>query len=362
MPPKVINWWKVDFDESDIASVATAIQSKCISMGKITEKLEQDLAAKLDVPYVIACSSGSAALLMTLIALEIREGDEVILPDRTWIACLNALAILGATPILIDVKKNIPTMDLTNIEKKITKKTKAIIPSPLNGRKEDMDRIWQIARENDLFVVEDAAQALFSMNNGAFIGTQSRFSIFSLGIAKLITSGQGGFITVRRHEDYEKLKLIRNNGVHNLPGKNPYKCMGLNFKITDFQSALALNSLKKLTQKKSNLLDVYKTYEKGLENIKGISLIPVNTDEGELPLYIEALSEKRLELITELDLNNIEAKIFIDSLHTSPVIKSTGLFPNSDTFEKKGLVLPCGPDQALFDIERVIQIIKHINN
>ena len=162
-----IQWWRTNFSEEDIEKVGESIRNENISMGRVTEELEQRLAEALDVPYVVATTSGSIAILLALMALGIKAGDEVIVPNRSWIASAHAPMMLGAKPVLVDVLPDRPVMDTSKIREKITSRTKAIITVPLNGLAVEMDEVWEIAKEYGLIVVEDSAQALFSKYQGS---------------------------------------------------------------------------------------------------------------------------------------------------------------------------------------------------
>ena len=142
----MVPWWRTSFGEDAIAEVTRAIREECISQGPVTLEFETKLAEALDVPYVIATTSGSMSLLMALMALGIGPGDEVIIPNRTWIATAHAPKMLGATVVTVDVLSDVPIMDVSQIREKITPRTKAVIPVPLNGRAVNMDEVWMIAR------------------------------------------------------------------------------------------------------------------------------------------------------------------------------------------------------------------------
>ena len=193
----MIPWWKTTFGEQEIQKVTEAISNGHISQGPITEEFETRLAEALDVPYVVATTSGSVALLMALMAFGIQPDDEVIVPNRTWIATAHAVKMIGAKVVLVDVQPDLPIMEVAQLEQKITPRTKAIIPVHLSGRSADMDAIREIAKAHGLLIIEDAAQALFSKYRGEYCGTQSDAGCFSFSVAKLLPTGQGGAIAIR---------------------------------------------------------------------------------------------------------------------------------------------------------------------
>ena len=358
-----ISWWSRNFDAGEIASIADAIASGCVSQGAVTAELENRLAKALNVPYVVATTSGSMALFMAMMALGIKRGDEVIIPNRTWIATAHAPMILGAKVVLTDVLAHIPIMDVSKIKEKITSRTKAIIPVSLNGRAVEMDEVWNIAKEYGLSVVEDVAQGLFSryrgQYSGKFMGTASDMGCFSFSIPKLITTGQGGFIVTKRKDIYETLKRIRMHGVDDVIDCTFHQ-LGFNFRFTDIQAAFGLKQFDRLEERMTHLKEIYSLYERNIKNIPFLKFIPINMAQGEMPLYTEVLCKKREQLINFLASRDIETRPFYPNLDTASYLGISGEFPNSKIFAEQGLILPCGPEQSLENIKRVIEALEFL--
>jgi len=357
--PANISWWKVNYSDADIKKVTESIHNENISMGKITEEFEQRIAYELGVPYIVATTSGSVALLMALMAVGIKAGDEVIVPNRTWIATAHAPMMLGAKPVLVDVLPDRPIMNTSRIREKITSRTKAIMPVQLNGRAVEMEEVWKVAKEYDLTVVEDSAQGLFSKYKRKYMGTLSDAGCFSLSVAKLIPTGQGGFIATRRKDIYDKMRLMRTHGVDNVNAGTPFLTMGFNFRYTDLQASIGLVQLSKVKKRIDNLKLVYEKYRSILSELDYLKLIPVNIEQGEIPLYIEVLTEEREKLVKHLISHNIETRPFYPDLDSAVHLKCHNDFPNARLFGKQGLVLPCGPDQPIENVERVLMELKH---
>src|SRR5437773_288088 len=175
-----ISWWRTQFGEEEIRLITEAIANEHISQGPVTADFERRVGETLGVPYVVATTSGSMAILMSLMAAGVGPGDEVIVPNRTWIATAHAPLLLGAKAVLIDVVKDGLVMDVGQLEQKITPRTKAIIPVHLNGRSVNMKEVNRIAGKRSIKVVEDAAQAFCSRNADGFLGIQSFAGCFSL--------------------------------------------------------------------------------------------------------------------------------------------------------------------------------------
>ncbi len=358
---KTIPWWRVKFSEDDVEKVSESIRNGKMSMGSVTEEFEQRMAEALDVPYVVATSSGSIALLMSLMALGIKAGDEVIIPNRTWIATAHAPMMLGAKPVLVDVLSDRPVMDTSLIKEKINSKTKAIIPVQLCGCAVEMEEVWKIAKEYNLAVVEDTAQGLFSKYNGTYMGTQSEIGCFSMAVSKLVSTGQGGFTVTRNKQLYEQMKLIRTHGVANVKAATPFTGMGFNFRYTDIHASIGLVQLDKVNDRIENLKKLYEKYKSGLSDLNFLKLIPLDIERGEIPLYIEVLVEERERLVEYLFSNNIETRLIYPDLDSAIHLECKGDFPNTQVFGKQGLVLPCGPDQSIENVDRVLKSLQTYN-
>lgn len=353
----MISWWRTQFGEEEIKHMADSIRHEHLSQGPVTTEFEHQISDILDIPYVTATTSGSMAILMALIAAGIRPGDEVIVPNRTWIATAHAPLLLGAKVVMVDVEAYCPIMDVTQIEQNITPRTKAIIPVHLNGRSVNMDEVNRIAKEHDLLVIEDAAQAFCSTNKNGFLGCQSLAGSFSLSLAKLISTGQGGFVVTRNEEIYARLNLMRTHGVDDLINSS-YTKMGFNFRFTDILASIGIEQLKRLPRHIERVKAIYEKYASVMDELPFLKFIPVNIEAGEIPIYVEVLCLYRDELIKYLVSNGIQARPFYPDLDTAGYLGCSREFPNSRKFGEKGLFLPCGPNQSLDIIDRVIEILK----
>ena len=316
------------------------------------------MAEALEVPYVVATTSGSVALLITLMALGIKAGDEVIVPNRTWIATAHAPMMLGAKPVLVDVMQERPVMDTSKIREKINSRTRAIISVSLCGCAVNMEEVWQVARDHDLFVVEDVAQGLFSKYQGEYMGTRSDAGCFSMAISKLVSTGQGGFVATKKKELYKLMQLIRTHGVKDVTSASPFLRMGFNFRYTDLHASLGLVQLAKVQERIDNLKIIYSKYREALKKIEWLKLVPVHVEKGEIPLYVEVLVKERENLVQHLASRNIQTRPIYPDLDTAKHLDCRDDFPNTRVFGKEGLVLPCGPDQSMENVERVLRELE----
>lgn len=354
---KKINWWRTDFGEKEIEKVTASIADEHISQGPVTEEFERTVAQKLEVPYVVATTSGSIAMLMSLLAAGVEPEDEVIVPNRTWIATAHAPLLLGAKVVFVDVEPNRPIIDASKIETKVTKKTKVIMPVHLNGRSADMEAINKIAQDHGLIVIEDAAQAFCSRNKNGFLGTQSFAGCFSLSVAKIISTGQGGFVVTREENIYKRLISVRTHGVGDVINVQ-YSQKGFNFRFNDILASMGVIQVGRVDERIEYVKLIYAKYAGAIASLPFLKLIPVNVSAGEIPIYVEVLCPEREKLMAFLQSNSIQTRPFYPDLDSAGYFKVNGEFANSRPYGKQGLFLPSGPSQPLENIDYVIEVLK----
>jgi len=357
----MIRWWRTDFGTREADAIANAVLSRHISQGPITLEFEEKLGEILDVPHVVAVSSGSAALTVALMALDVQVGDEVLVPSRSWIATAHAVSLIGAVPVFVDVEIDRPLMRVSTLKKFLTNRTKAIIPVHLNGRAVDMSGILEFAKENNIKVIEDAAQALYSKNYKGFLGTQSDVGCFSLSVAKLISTGQGGFLVTRDQSIAERIRAIRTHGLHDVQDVVRWGRQGFNFRMTDMQAAIGLVQLSRIDEKANRVRRIYKRYEEWLNQIEEVTLVAVDLEAGELPIYNEVLNPNRDQFMTEMYKHGIETRRFFPDMKDADYLTGHS-DPDGDArhFALNGLTLPSGPDQLLEDVDFVGDTINKL--
>lgn len=352
-----ISWWRTSFGEEEARRVGESIAHEHISQGPVTEEFEHRLAEFLDVPHVLATTSGSVAELLSLLALGVGPGDEVIVPNRTWIATAHAPMILGAKAVLVDVEPHRPIIDPEGIERAITPRTKAIVPVHLNGRSANMDAVRRLAEQHGLWVVEDAAQALGSRNRSGLLGTQSDIGFFSLSVAKIIATGQGGFVVTKNERLHQALRAARSHGVSDVIHAS-WTRLGFNFRFNDMLAAVGLAQLNRLPERIERLKAIYARYASAMPDLPFLRWIPVNTESGEIPIYIEVLCRERDRLIGHLAEHGIQCRPFYPDLDEAPYLGCRGEFPRSRVYGRFGLFLPSGPAQPLENIDRVVDALR----
>lgn len=354
-----ISYWTVRLGAAEASAARGAVAAGLLSQGPRTERLERELARLLGVPYVVLTTSGSAALYMAAAALGIGPGDEVILPNRTFVASAHAVLLAGGRVRLVDTRAEDTLVDESRLEGAVTSRTKAIMAVHLNGNAADMRAINALARRRGLKVIEDAAQAFYSRTPRGFLGTLSDAGCFSLGVTKLITTGQGGFVATRRRPLYEALRRLRTHGVRSTFDAPAYERFGFNLKFNDILASIGLAQLERLEAKRRAHVRLYRLYEEGLRGLPHVRLLPSDVDGGRLPLWIEAVASERARLMRFLDGRGIQTRPFLPDLDRSPHLGARSHdFPNSRRFSAHGLFLPSGPDLPLSGAERAIDAIR----
>lgn len=260
---------KKEIDEA----VQRVIESQYFIMGPDVAKLEEEICNYLNCQFAVGVSSGTDALLLALMALDIEPGDEIIVPTYSFFATAGVVARLNAKPVLVDIDPVSFNIDTTQIEKKITSKTKAIIPVHLYGQSADMSPIMQIARKYSLFVIEDAAQAIGTQyKDGRFVGSIGDIGCFSFFPSKNLGGfGDGGIVTTNNPNLEHKMRIMR---VHGMEPKYYHKVIGGNFRLDSIQAAVLrvkLPHLDKWSDKRRKNAALYTKYfmEAGLANEEG---------------------------------------------------------------------------------------------
>ncbi len=252
-----------DIKTEDIQEVVSVLETGMLVQGKKVAELEKNIGSFLNSDFVTAVSNGTSTMHLALVTLGIGPGDEVIVPAFSYIATANVVELVGATPIFVDIEIGTFNIDLSKIETAITEKTKAIIPVHEFGLACDIEGIMKLAEKHALFVIEDAACALGSSQNGKNVGTFGHFGSFSLHPRKAISSGEGGLITTQNEAFAKKTQILRNHGIDVIDGKMEFVAAGFNYRMTDFQAALVNSQLSRLAETliyKNELAEIY--YEK----------------------------------------------------------------------------------------------------
>lgn len=333
------------------------------SNGKYLKKFEKEINKKLKSKNCVACSNGTVALVMALQALGVGNGDEVIVPDLSFSATINAVINVGARPVISEVDKETWCIDPKKILNKINKKTKAIICVHLYGNPCDMKELIKIKKKYKLFLIEDAAESFGSTYKNKYTGTIGDIGCISFFGNKTISTGEGGCCVTNSRKFYKKLLLTRNNGLNE---KKKYFSIfpGLNFKITNIQSAIGYGQLKKLSQfiKKRDFIEkIYDGYFLHKPNFSRQKILKENRKvEWLYTLIIKRCNIQKL--IKFLEKNSIETRRIFYPFHQMPIYKK--YVPrkfdktNSNYIFDYGISLPTFFDLKKKEIKKVIEKIN----
>lgn len=273
--------------------------------------LEQDFAAYCGANHVLATSSGTCSLLISLLALGLKPGDEVIVPAYTFVASYTSIIFAGLVPVLAEIDESL-TIDPNSIEKKITPKTRAIMPVHMLGNPCDMTAIMQIAKEHGLLVIEDACQAAGGVYQDKKLGTIGDMGAFSLNVFKTITCGDGGMVATNDRELYERAFGFHDQG--HTPNRAGLEVgnrtiLGLNFRITELAAAVALAQLRKLDDITRTLREKKTKLKQAISQVDGVKFRTLNDTDGECGTLCTVLfdsAERATEVAQKLGTKTID--------------------------------------------------------
>jgi dTDP-4-amino-4,6-dideoxygalactose transaminase len=324
------------------------------------KQFENDIASFVGAKYAVGLHSGTDAIFLSLKAAEIGPKNEVITVSHTFVATIACIVQCGATPILVDVGEDM-NMDVKQVERKISRKTKAIIPVYLNGRLCDMKKLMEIADEHNLIVIEDAAQALGAKFEGRTAGSFGLTGCFSLYPAKMLgAAGDGGFVTTSDAEVDEKIRLLRDHGQDRKTGKILF--YGFNSRLDNIQAAILNVKLKYLIDWIERRREIAKIYHKGLSDVAQVKLPPPPTTNRPYydvyQNYVIRIKE-RDELVKFLENNGVETIVsWRTSNHLQSALNLTHFkLPKTEKLSNEVVSLPMYPELTEEQVHYVIDVI-----
>tara|TARA_Y100001970_G_C14234559_1_gene860937 strand:+ start:1434 stop:2567 length:1134 start_codon:yes stop_codon:yes gene_type:complete len=347
-----------------IKILKTVLKSNYVNEGKLTRVFEKKISKLLNVKYVLTCTSGTIAIFLSLKAIGVKSKDEVLIPNLTFPATANAVSLTGAKPILVDINKKNLLFDLKELNKKINKKTKAIIPVHISGRGSNIKEVLKLAKLKKIHVIEDAAEAFMSKLNGKYYGTFGSVGCFSFAPNKIFTTGQGGIVVTNDKKIFKELSKLKDQGRigPTTGGEDNYEKVGYNFKFTNLQSALGLSQLKDIRWRVSRLKDHYKYYIKNIKTSENFRFINFNLKKGEVPLWTDIFCKKRNKLFNFLKAKNIECRYFWKPINCcKPYKKSFRNLENSKELSGKLMWLPSSLSLKDKDLKKICNLINKFN-
>lgn len=348
--------------------------SECIDTGWISSEgpfirqFEEAFCQKTGRRHGIAVCNGTAALEMAVEALGIGKGDEVIMPAFTIISCASAVIKMGAVPVLVDSELDTWNMDVSQIEAKITPKTKAIMVVHIYGLPVDMDPVLDLAKKHGLKIIEDAAEAHGQTYKGRPCGSFGDVSTFSFYPNKLITTGEGGMVMVNDDRLAERCRSLRN--LCFMPQKRfVHEALGWNMRMTNIQAALGLAQVERWDESVARKRQIGALYTSLLKDMPGFALPPANTAYADNIYWVFGLLSRHKNAETcmkQLGERGIGTRPFFYPMHRQPVLQKMGLFageryPNAERMAEYGFYLPSGLGITDEQIHTVAETLKNLN-
>ena len=382
---EVISYGRQWIDEDDIQAVVEVLKGDFLTQGPKIEEFEKNICDYVGSKYCVAVSNGTAALHLAVASLEIEPGKKGITSPITFMASPNAMVYNDIRPDFVDIDAETYCLDHLKVEEKIDRDTRLIIPVHFAGQPCDMGSLYEIAQDNKLFIVEDAAHAIGSKySDGTPVGKckYSDLSTFSFHPVKTITTGEGGAITTNNKDLYEKLLLLRSHGItkdnskfqiENLKVLGPWyhemQLLGYNYRLTDIQAGLGISQLKKLDRFVQRRREIVRKYNDEFKSIDWLK-IPFEKPDvySAFHLYVlqidfSKIGKSRKKVMEELQNKKIGTQVHYIPVHTQPYYRMNfgtnwSDFPIAENYYQKALSIPLYPRMTDEDVNYVIQSIK----
>ena len=363
-------------DDDDITAVVENLKSGYLTTGPKIAEFEEELCKTTGAKYAVAVSNGTAALHLAALAMGICHGDEVIVSPLTFAASSNCILYCGGTPVFADIDSDTMLLDIEEVKKKITPRTKAVIPVHFGGELCDMDAYSKLAEEHNITLLQDCAHSIGGNIRAKGQGEYSGLQIWSFHPVKTITTGEGGAITTNDEEIYKKLLRLRTHGitrdlkqyVNEDEGGWYYEMLdlGFNYRITDFQCALGLSQLKKMPRFSKRRAEIVAYYD---SSFIGLPIQMQKSPEWSNPtrhLYTIRVNEKmnRRDIFDKLRSKNIGVNVHYIPVYLLPYYKNLGfnqgLCPIAEDSYNRMITLPLYPSMTDEMVEYVISSVKEV--
>ena len=366
-------------DEADIQAVVEVLRSDWLTTGPKVGEFEQAFAARVGAAHAVSFSSGTAALHAAAFAAGLKAGDEAITTPMTFAATANCVLYQGATPVFADVSADTLNLDPGQVTKKISSKTRAILPVDYAGHPADPAPIMETARRHGLIVIEDACHALGAEFRGARVGSLADMTVFSFHPVKHITTGEGGMVTTSSGDFAETLRRFRNHGISSearqrqSAGQWYYEMvlLGFNYRLPDFACALGMQQLKRLDANLARRREIAALYTAAFREIPGVVPPPVLPDANPawhlypIRLNLEKLTADRAQVFRALRAENIGVNVHYIPVHLHPYYKDrfgfrNGAFPVAEGAYARLLSLPMFHAMSGQDVNDVIAAVAKV--
>ena len=350
-------------DKEEISAVKACLDRKWLTEGIEAENFKQSLEAYFKTGYVTFAPNGTLGLYLAILALDLEPGSEILVPNFTFYGSVTPIIFAGHIPVFVDINSNTLNADLKDFEAVLTSSTKAIMPVHIYGQCSNIAEICEWAKNNNLKIIEDAAQAMGVKYQQKPLGTYGDISVFSLFSDKIITSGEGGVVLVSEKKMYDKILLLRNQG-RSSSGSFEHQELGMNFRITDMQAAIAFEQFKKISHIRADRKKKWQQYINGLTGVGDIQFMTIESGCDFIPFRFPILTNYRDELMKHLEMSAIQTRGMFMPMNMQRKLKRysrTKLSKSRDVWQR-GICLPIHIGLNESDIEYVISILKKFYN
>ena len=352
-------------DGRETEYVMDCMQTSWISSnGRYIGAFEEAFARFVGVKHAIATNNGTTALHLALVALGLKPGDEVIVPTLTYIASANAVRYCGATPVFVDSDPHTFNIDPAEVAAKITPRTKGIMPVHLYGQSADMDPLLALAGQHDLFILEDAAEAIGAKYKGRLVGSIGDCATFSFFGNKIITTGEGGMVTTNDDELAARLRIFRGQGMD--PQRRYwFPVVGYNYRMTNIAAAIGLGQMERVEHHLAVRRAIGESYDRKLAKLGNSIVLPKVEPWAEHVYWMytivlgEAMKRSRDEVMARMDAQGIETRPVFYPMHVMPPYLEEGaVYPGADHASARGINLPTHGLLSEQDIDRVVAALQ----
>lgn len=362
-----MNFFNTHISEKSVQLASDALKSTYVSAGELADKFEKELEDELGLLNPVTLNSGTSALYLALAVAGVKPGDEVIVPAQTFIATGLSVLMHYAKPVFTDIQYRTGNIDPDSIRQKINDKTKAIIPVHWGGYPCDLDEINEIARENNLAVIEDAAHALGSTYRGKPIGAISRFTTFSFQAIKHLTTVDGGALCCINEDDCYQAKrrrwfdIDRDNARPSILGEREYDATHVGYKLhmNDLSAAIGLGNLAEFPANLKRRQEIAARYRNELKDASGIELLDYKNDRMCAYWLFTMLVEKREDFILALQSKGVPASVVHLRIDKNSIFGGiTPDLPNQERFNERQVSIPVHNGLTDSDVDLVVNAIK----
>ena len=355
-----IDWFGPHFSGKELIFLKETIESGFINDGPQTRKLEKEIVDIVGSKFAVAVTSGTSAIALSLFAIGITPGDEVLVPNFTFAATANAVKLAGGIPKFVDIDEATLCISETSLLESVTSRTRAVVTVDVNGRSPHYKIIEDICKTKNIPLITDSAEALGSKYNGKPCGSFGVAGCFSFSANKTISSGQGGMIVTSDKEIYRRWLQLKNQGRlgNGTGGADVHHSVGFNFKYTDLQASVALSQLTSFEDRLAQANERDEIYRHYLNDIDEVNFIAPKTHHGECLQWFDVFSPQRDRIINHLTLKGISSRAFWHPLNLQPSFENNQKFNVSEKISKEGFWLPSRFDLSENDIKAVVLEMK----